>query len=397
MRGARRNYAIPTLFEEADLLEHFFTSAYIRSPFFMHLLNICPLGFVHKQIERFSCRRAGIPDSKITAFTIDEIIYKIKIATADNNIEKLEAHCRAAEIYGKKVARRLPENAYGVYAVNGDALEIFAAAKEKKITCILDQTIAPYRLHHEILAEEKNRWPDWSNAKDEIDLELACRREELEWELADLVLGASDFVVDALTTLGVSNKKCKCVPYGININKFTPKYRDSLNKPLRILFAGEVGLRKGLPYLLEAAKIIGDDCEVRIIGSMACPEKVFTNMLPRNARYLGVVSREEIVAQFHWADVFCFPSLVEGSAAVTYEALATGLPVITTKNSGSVVTDSVDGFIVPIRDVDSIVKCVYRLINNLSEYLSMSRNAIMKSHNYSWGNYRKSLMETVFK
>jgi glycosyltransferase involved in cell wall biosynthesis len=66
------------------------------------------------------------------------------------------------------------------------------------------------------------------------------------------------------------------------------------------------------------------------------------------------VTRQEVRRHYQWADVFVFPSLCEGSAMVTYEALAAGLPVITTPNAGSVVRDGVDGFIVPIRDAEAI-------------------------------------------
>ena len=54
------------------------------------------------------------------------------------------------------------------------------------------------------------------------------------------------------------------------------------------------------------------------------------------------------------ADVFVFPSLFEGSAVVTYEALACGLPSVVTPNAGSVVRDGLEGFVVPPRDVEAL-------------------------------------------
>lgn len=75
----------------------------------------------------------------------------------------------------------------------------------------------------------------------------------------------------------------------------------------------------------------------------------------------GAIPRSEMRAQFEWADVFFLPSVCEGSATVIYEALMSGLPVVTTPNAGSLVRDGVDGYVVPIRDVDAMADRLGRL------------------------------------
>lgn len=83
--------------------------------------------------------------------------------------------------------------------------------------------------------------------------------------------------------------------------------------------------------------------------------------IARDCELVGAVPRQEIAKQYAWADVFVLPSICEGSATVCYEALASGLPVITTPNSGSVVRDGLDGFIVPIRNSEAIREKLARL------------------------------------
>ena len=109
----------------------------------------------------------------------------------------------------------------------------------------------------------------------------------------------------------------------------------------------------------------------------------------------GPVPRAVIHEHYAWADVFLLPSICEGSATVCYEALAAGLPVVTTPNSGSVVRDGVDGFVVPIRDADAIVERLERLasVPNLLE--EMSTNALQRAAEFTVEKYGQRLLATL--
>jgi glycosyltransferase involved in cell wall biosynthesis len=89
--------------------------------------------------------------------------------------------------------------------------------------------------------------------------------------------------------------------------------------------------------------------------------------------------------------VFVYPSLHEGSAIATYEALASGLPVITTANSGSVVRDSSEGFIVPIRDVEALKEKILLLYGDRQLREEMGRNARKRAEDFTWSAYRRRL------
>src|SRR5208283_380502 len=111
--------------------------------------------------------------------------------------------------------------------------------------------------------------------------------------------------------------------------------------PLRVLTVGTVGLRKGSPYVLEAAKQLTGKAVFRMVGGIGVTREAETQ-LREHLELTGAVSRNEIAKHFEWADVFLLPSICEGSATVTYEALAHGLPVICTPNTGSVVRDGME-------------------------------------------------------
>ncbi|TFH47206.1 MAG: glycosyltransferase, partial [Lysobacterales bacterium] len=151
--------------------------------------------------------------------------------------------------------------------------------------------------------------------------------------------------------------KFRIVPSGINYQPNGDQVSRSArpeNNKLRVLFAGEVGLRKGVPYLLDALHILGPDrVEARFAGTVAIAA---SKLEPYRdvATFLGPVPYSMMAALYRWADVFVLPSICEGSAVVTYEALAAGIPVICTPNTGSIVRHGVDGFIVPIRDAEAV-------------------------------------------
>jgi glycosyltransferase involved in cell wall biosynthesis len=98
---------------------------------------------------------------------------------------------------------------------------------------------------------------------------------------------------------------------------------------------------------------------------------------------------------YAWADVFLLPSICEGSATVCYEALAAGLPVITTENAGSVVRDHTEGFIVPIRDASAIVERLETLHRDRALVESMSRAALERSRDFTVKKYGERLLAAL--
>src|SRR5439155_1566699 len=116
---------------------------------------------------------------------------------------------------------------------------------------------------------------------------------------------------------------------------------------------------KGVAYAAETARVLDGIVEFRWVG----PIRLLSNAQNQVRSYLqliGAVPRNLIQPHFDWADVFFLPSVCEGSATVTYEALMSGLPVVTTPNSGSVVIDGINGFIVAASDTQAMVERIRR-------------------------------------
>lgn len=203
-------------------------------------------------------------------------------------------------------------------------------------------------------------------------------------------------VVDGLSAYGAQAvRKSVVLPYGHAV-RYT---RPGRPQPGRVLFAGSPELRKGIHYLAFAACALRDAGHdyAFIVAGGASP-RVRHQPAARHLHFLGHLDRERMDAEFLSADVFVLPTLAEGSASVVYEALAAGVPVVTTRSAGSVMTDGVEGFIVPERDSDSIARAVARIVEDRALRDRMSAAARETAQRYTvehWGERLVNVLQPL--
>ncbi|KAJ3050457.1 hypothetical protein HK102_012298, partial [Quaeritorhiza haematococci] len=201
--------------------------------------------------------------------------------------------------------------------------------------------------------------------------DAALDREEMDWlharrlrdlELADLILVPSEHIAGTLEREGIPRDRLRVIPYAADCRRFRPLSGKRVEDgSCTFLFAGGVSQRKGIKYLLEAwARIRRPGWRLQLLGPMPRRLGPIEGML-EGVEPLGRVGHPEVPAHMASADVFVFPSLFEGSAVVTYEALACGLPAVVTPEAGSVVRDGVEGLEVASRDVDALAAAMARL------------------------------------
>jgi glycosyltransferase involved in cell wall biosynthesis len=143
--------------------------------------------------------------------------------------------------------------------------------------------------------------------------------------------------------------------------------------------------------VLAAAKQLKDKAVFRMVGSIGVTSQAEAQ-LREHLELTGPVPRSEIAQHFAWADVFLLPSLCEGSATVTYEALGYGLPVICTPNAGSVVRDGLEGFIVPVRDATAIAVRIEQLAQDPELRAQMAAKAKARAAEFTVGAYGQRLL-----
>jgi glycosyltransferase involved in cell wall biosynthesis len=149
-------------------------------------------------------------------------------------------------------------------------------------------------------------------------------------------------------------------------------------------------------YLLESWKLLGwKDAELWIVGRV---ERPVARLLKQYERLEGVHFLRhsgDPAPLFRESDVFVLPTLEEGSALVVFEALASGLPVITTPQAGSVVRDGQDGFLVPIRDAEALAARLDLLRSDHVLRKEMSVSARRRAQGFDWHRYEKALVDLL--
>jgi glycosyltransferase involved in cell wall biosynthesis len=390
--GARMHYAVPRILHEAGALERLYTDICAVQGF-PRLLHTLPRDWQPNPLRRLLGRvPAGLPRSRIRSFPAMGAWQVMERMRARDQAEETRLALLEARAFSRAVVRAGFGRAVGFYGIAGECLEQLHAARARGLWTVVEQIIAPRDMVERLVAGEAARFPDWGQARFDPHAWAFAQRERREWEAADLIVCPSEFVRAGIIAEGGPAEKCVTVPYGIDVQRFSAPARQYGGR-LRVLTVGAVGLRKGSPYVVEAARRLGDVAEFRMIGGLAGLPKDFEK--PDNLQLLGTVPRAEMAAQFAWGHVFLLPSACEGSATVTYEALAAGLPVITTPNAGSVVEDSVSGFIVPLGDVDAIVSALRRLVDAREMHGAMARAAIARAADFDLAAYGRRLLAAL--
>jgi hypothetical protein len=394
--GARMHYAVPRILYAAGMLESFYTDFIAVRPWPALLGALEAVSGANGTLGRMHARVPdGIPPTKVTHWPAFAIEYYVRQRRAATPAELRAVYLWAGTEFCQRIIRHGLGRASGVYTYNSAGLELLEHARRQGLFRVMEQTIAPCAVEDRLLAEEQRAWPG-CGIPSQADAHRAAlaARERAEWECADLIVCGSEFVRRGIAECGGPAARCAVVPYGADAPRVSERQQPRQEGRLHVLLAGGVGLRKGAPYALAAARALQGVAEFRWAGPVALlPAAAST--LSAHIDLRGAVSRTAMPAEYAWADVFLLPTICEGSATVCYEALAARLPVITTPNAGSVIRDGVDGFIVPIRNSEAIVERLTLLAHDQDLRRWMSNNARARAREFSVEKYGERLIATI--
>lgn len=182
-------------------------------------------------------------------------------------------------------------------------------------------------------------------------------REEKMYAVADAITVPSTVARRSFLAMGVPAEKVHVIPYGVRLDRFHPTAAPPSDS-FEVLFAGQVSLRKGIPYLLEAFQRLRhpNKC-LTIVGAIQSHIRPLLATLPTDrVTFLGSLPQSELIDRMSRSHVLVLPSVEEGLALVQAQAMACGCPVIATRATGAedLFTDGVEGFIVEDRDIDAL-------------------------------------------
>jgi len=282
------------------------------------------------------------------------------------------------------------------FAFSTGAYESLIYARERGIVSVVDQ-LDPGKVDEEMIREESERWPDWDAAPGLIPDSYYARLAK-EWDAADLVVVNSEFSRQAIHRQGVPLEKLVVVPLAYEAEGHAPKPRTGQRKgPLQVLWLGQIVLRKGIPYLFEAARLLQkENVQFTVAGRIGISASAIATA-PPNLKVAGRVTREEAVRLYQTADVFVLPTISDGFALTQIEAMLHGVPVIVTSHCGDVVTHGEDGYIIPIRDPVALADAIRDCAADHNRLAEMSRRAIVKSRQFTVERYAATIEAAVMR
>lgn len=308
--------------------------------------------------------------------------------------------------FGKKVAKLAIKNdvdAVIMYDTNANECWKILKKKAPKIKRILDVTIGNRLYLSEIYKEDEKSYPDTAKYlfDEQKDVFNVMKRKRLmeELKLSQYFLAGSKFVKKSLEYSGIDSSNIYVVNYGVNLTQFVPREKKELSGSLKLLFTGNCSYRKGLHHLLAVvSKYDANDVELYLAGGYDSQSFLYKKYsASSNIHFLGFITHDILQDVYAKTEVFVLPSLAEGFAMVSLEALGAGLPIICTYNSGcnDIVENGKNGFVIEASDENALKNRIDWFILNKRRIPEMSELARESVKNHSWNDYGNNLLNCL--
>ncbi len=364
----REHYAIPRALKRAGISTKIITEYWSS--------GLLATVFGKRLGQRY---HAEIAESQVTSFNYRYLLFEAWAKT--RALRSWDRYLAISEWFGKNVVRCLPKmvKSYpersAVFAYSYSASDIFPIAKKLGCKTVLGQ-IDPGIEEERILidlhrqaglrpfpAAPTKYWDHW----------------RFECDLSDVILVNSEWSYQCLVKEGIDKSKIRIVglayervnPEGDKPREFATQFTKT--RPLRILFLGQVNVRKGTLELARAIELLASEpVEWIIVGGGNLDE---TNLFRASSsvRRIKQVSRLEVEHYYSQADVFILPTHSDGFAITLLEAASLNLPIISSRNCGQVVQHMENGLLLDAVSPEAICKAVRHLLTNPTELARMSK------------------------
>ena len=372
--GAREHCAIPRALFRQGSLDHLLTDAWAPPG---SSLAALPLGLG----ERF---HPDLTTARVQAWNAELLAFEL--ATRLKRLSGWPLIAARNQWFQQKVVSFLSSQLSTInyqpifFSYSYSALEPFRFAKSHSWSTVLGQ-IDPGPFEEEIVAAEAEREaplaPDWRRLP--ADYWKSWRE---ECDVADRIIVNSQWSFDALVQLGIPREKLLIIPLALEnkVPSILPKVyprRFTESRPLRVLFLGQINLRKGIARLLKAARSFqSQPVEFVMVGPIQIniSEDLRSN---RKVRWVGPVARNKVRNYYEQADLFILPTLSDGFGLTQLEALAHRVPVIASRQCGDVVIDRVNGLLLEEPTAAAIEEALRSCLRNPDELAQFSENTIV--------------------
>jgi len=393
LSGARDHFQLPLALHEGALLEALVTDWYWpadRAWFDRTAGRLLSHSVIEKRYQSgLASNRVHVSKRALAAFAL----MKLGRSTTLNPYKGAVLSREARDLALKGGAALIAYSTYGM-----PAFEERAVRPRHRILFQMHPHPATAR---QILEDEMERVP-LAKRSLSTEYEFAITRQEYhrlcqEPALANGWMVASSYTAATLAEHGIPLDRIRIVPYGVNRSVFPQRSQSPQSRePFRIVYVGSMIQRKGLSYLLDAVRLIGH----RHVRVVLCGRGVIDHSLLDHYSDLPLevhigVRPDALVRLIQASDIFVLPSLTEGFAHVILEAMACGVPVLTTTNTCApdVMCDGTHGFIVPIRTAEAIADRLTWAIDNRNDLAAMGAAAALQAGSFTWERFRAGVRD----
>ncbi len=306
-------------------------------------------------------------------------------------------------LYDRRATRHIPNSDLFVGWASQSLFQL-REAKARGARTIIERGSTHITEQYRLIEEERKRFGVSASTRSRWD-RLLEEKQLKEYHEADYIMVPSEFARSSFMARGFSPEKILKVRYGVDLERFHPILRESWPAIPTVLFVGAIGFQKGLPYLLEAVRSLraqGVKLRLKLIGRMERDFEAWLKQSPLRTEideHIPFVANHELLQHLHAAQIFCLPSIQEGLALVIAEAMASGLPVIATENTGGreFIEDAKSGLIVPPNDSDAIAASIRSLLEDPARAIDIGQRAAESSKSFGWDAYGDEIERTYLE
>jgi starch synthase len=393
-------YPIALAASECGYLRQFITSLYYKADELRYRLleRAIRSRTGDGDLARIHARRQeGLPDNRVASVFWPEFTEQIwrRSRLLSRFVHPDSISYLKNEAFDWIVARHLPPCDI-FHGFEQCALFSLRKAKEQGAVTVLDQPVI-HRALWDRLEDDERRHIGLPVPKHPFWYAEHIQRKYKELQHADYLFVGLEFVRKSFVDAGFPPERIFLIPYGAELSGSVGLVERPPRKTFNILFVGQISWYKGLHYLLDAYdKLQSDNVSLTVIG-MVHPEWLpYFEERFRHARhplrYLGKVPHDELARHYAEADVFVFPSLGGGIGLAVYEAMATGLPVITS-DGDVVIRDGVDGLVVSPYEPERWAEALLRLKQDVDLRRRLGANGAERVHSFGWDTYRARVVQ----
>ena len=324
-------------------------------------------------------KREGLPHALVGTFPYlhlpDYLLARTRFYPRQVSIEVQRLNTLAFDGYTRRVIP--PCDAF--IGISGAGLLTGQLVQHRGGTFVCDRGSTHQRFQEEVNSREYKRW----NIPLPLPAPHIVVREEAIYEASNSITVPSSVARRSFVKMGISPDKVHVIPYGVRLDRFTrPEGAAPPIGSFEVLFAGQVALRKGIPYLLEAfQRLRHPNKRLTVVGAIHDHMRPLLRTLPtENVTFTGSLPQPELIDRMGRSHVLVLPSIEEGLALVQAQAMACQCPVIATEATGAedLFTDGVEGFIVPDRDVDALSERMQRVADDPALQARLSAAALLR-------------------